>query len=532
MNYLVNYLIFNLAIAVSYITARSTLEYCLNFQQLYKQRLKLARFALLAIIAAFWLMPPILNWLAIATPTKLQFQPFIRQASGQLLAYYTALPMAGSNIKQTVISLPDIDSVLAGLLLLAFAAGLSYQIKNAYLIIQLIKNSYQIRRVGRINILLNEAIQIPICFSFLRNSYVILPQKMIENHSHFKIAIAHELQHIRQKDTRWLYLLTLLKITCFANPFVWLWTHWINELQEFACDETLMQRTHASPVAYGQCLLDTAKNASRPHYIPNVLSLFELKKTNQPSNLYRRVNMLFVHRKNTNKGLLSLIAGILLTLSSISTAYALNGNDATMLSMTQLKNIVKNINSNSTITVAATPEVLAQVNTYRTNPKANAFMTAALQRMAKYQPMIQQQLSKRNMPSELLAIPLTESAYRNLDQSKNIVSAAGIWQVVPATAHRYGLVINDNRDDRLVPKLETRGALNYLQKLHAQFNDWNLALIAYEVGEDRTQQLINLVGSRNAWDLVHSKYASDDLKKYMPALNASMIIMRDHGLIS
>jgi hypothetical protein len=53
MNLLITYIIFNLAIAISYITTRTTLEYCLNFQHLYQQRLKLARFALITIMLAF-----------------------------------------------------------------------------------------------------------------------------------------------------------------------------------------------------------------------------------------------------------------------------------------------------------------------------------------------------------------------------------------------------------------------------------------------------------------------------------------------
>jgi membrane-bound lytic murein transglycosylase D len=80
--------------------------------------------------------------------------------------------------------------------------------------------------------------------------------------------------------------------------------------------------------------------------------------------------------------------------------------------------------------------------------------------------------------------------------------------------------------------LETKAALSYLQKLHNQFNDWNLAAIAYEVGEDRTQQLIDLTGSRKAWDLARSHYASEDLKQYMPALSTSIIMMHNPALVS
>lgn len=534
MHYLISYLIFNVAIAISYVTARSTLEYCLSFQHLYKQRLKLARFALLAIISAFWIMPHTIAWLLIDAPSKSLFQPFIRHASDHLSSYYSALPAASESIiKQAVLSMTDIDTVIISFLLLAIGLGFAYQIKNAFLLVKSVKHSYRIRKIGSVSILLNDIIQVPICFSFLHSSYVILPNALVENQQHFKLAVAHELQHIRQKDTRWLYLLMLLKVICIINPFIWLWARWFNELQEYACDESIIKRKNTSAVVYGQCLLDTARNITDQSYSYNVLSLTKFKQNNIHSNLYRRVEMLFQHHKNTNRGLFSMIAGILLALSSLSTAYALNGSsNPDAITMPQLQTMVNAINKNSAITVAATPEVLAQINAIRTDPKAKAFMTASLQRMAQYKPMIAKQLQQYNMPENLLALPLTESGYRNLDASKNILSAAGIWQFVPTTAHKYGLVINDTRDDRLTPELETKAAISYLLKLHQQFNNWNLAVVAYEIGEVATQQLIDKVGSRNILDLARSRYASEDLKQYVPALNASLIIMHNPSLIS
>jgi soluble lytic murein transglycosylase-like protein len=135
------------------------------------------------------------------------------------------------------------------------------------------------------------------------------------------------------------------------------------------------------------------------------------------------------------------------------------------------------------------------------------------------------------MPNELLAVPLVESGYKPLDQSKNPVLAAGIWQIVPTTAKLFGLIINTTRDDRLNTSLSTKAALAYLNATHTQFNNWRLAIIAYEIGEDTTKKLIKKVGSRDAWVLARSTIAPKSLKKFLAMFDAELIIMYNPSLI-
>jgi membrane-bound lytic murein transglycosylase D len=152
--------------------------------------------------------------------------------------------------------------------------------------------------------------------------------------------------------------------------------------------------------------------------------------------------------------------------------------------------------------------------------------------MKKYQPFIQEELQKKGMPKDLLAVPLVESGYRPLDQSKNPVLAAGIWQIIPETGKRLGLVINENQDDRLDTALSTKAALTYLNANHEQFNDWRLAVIAYEIGENNTDQLIQKTGSRDAWVLARSSDAPESLKKFIAMFDAALIIVHNPSLIN
>jgi membrane-bound lytic murein transglycosylase D len=159
-----------------------------------------------------------------------------------------------------------------------------------------------------------------------------------------------------------------------------------------------------------------------------------------------------------------------------------------------------------------------------------------LERMKNYQGQVQAGLKKSDLPSDLLAIPLIESGYRPLHESVNPVQAAGIWQIIPSTAKRFGLVVDANRDDRLDTALSTQAALDYLKFLHTQFHDWKLAVLAYNIGEDQVERLITATGSRDAWVLVRSSHIPEKYKSeatnYLAMLDASILIMHQPSLIT
>lgn len=103
---------------------------------------------------------------------------------------------------------------------------------------------------------------------------------------------------------------------------------------------------------------------------------------------------------------------------------------------------------------------------------------------------------------------------------------------MPETAKRLGLVVTKSRDDRLNTTLATKAALTYLQMNYEQFRDWKLAIIAYEIGERKTAELINATGSHDPEVIASAASAPAELKKFNTRVDAFLVIMHNPKIIS
>lgn len=119
------------------------------------------------------------------------------------------------------------------------------------------------------------------------------------------------------------------------------------------------------------------------------------------------------------------------------------------------------------------------------------------QRLAVNRTLIQdiaKQLSSQSLPSQLILLPMLESSYD--PKAVSHANAAGLWQLMPATAQRFGLKIDASQDQRFDIQASTEAAIEYLAFLHNKFDDLALTIAAYNAGEGRISRAIKKSGSR------------------------------------
>ncbi|HUR48018.1 MAG TPA: transglycosylase SLT domain-containing protein, partial [Acidimicrobiales bacterium] len=119
------------------------------------------------------------------------------------------------------------------------------------------------------------------------------------------------------------------------------------------------------------------------------------------------------------------------------------------------------------------------------------------------------------------------SMYQNLPPNARAPHSAGMWQFIPQTARNYGLVVTDAVDQRLDVPLETDAAMRYLGSNRLRFQDWLLALAAYNQGEGVVQWAIGKGGTSDAWSLVEAGYLND----YIVQVTAGAILIGNPDLL-
>ncbi|MCG6939500.1 MAG: LysM peptidoglycan-binding domain-containing protein [Gammaproteobacteria bacterium] len=158
----------------------------------------------------------------------------------------------------------------------------------------------------------------------------------------------------------------------------------------------------------------------------------------------------------------------------------------------------------------------AEINWFAGHPE---YIQRVLERADPFLYYILEEIEKRNMPTELVLLPIVESAYQPFAYSHG--RAAGIWQFIPSTGRLYGLKQNWWYDGRRDIYAATQAALNYLENMNKEFDgDWLLALAAYNSGSGTVKRAIKRNKRKNKpADFWHLKLPKET-SAYVPKLLA------------
>ncbi len=154
----------------------------------------------------------------------------------------------------------------------------------------------------------------------------------------------------------------------------------------------------------------------------------------------------------------------------------------------------------------------------------NSIQTSLI-RSAQYRKLIDQALAEQKLPKGLAYLPVIESAY--LPTLTSRAGAHGIWQFMPDTAREYGLRVDWWIDERADPEFSTRAAATYLRDLYRMFDDWSLALAAYNCGPGRVRRTLQQSGASSFWELLDAGLLPKETRGYVPTFYATLLIASD-----
>jgi len=139
-----------------------------------------------------------------------------------------------------------------------------------------------------------------------------------------------------------------------------------------------------------------------------------------------------------------------------------------------------------------------------------------------YFPLFEEALEANGMPLELRYLPVIESALNPVALSK--AGASGLWQFMIGTGRAYGLTVNNLVDERRDPYKATHAGVKYLKDLYNIYNDWHLAIAAYNCGPGNVNKAIRRAGGkRDYWEIY--PFLPRETRGYVPAFIAANYVM-------
>lgn len=189
---------------------------------------------------------------------------------------------------------------------------------------------------------------------------------------------------------------------------------------------------------------------------------------------------------------------------------------------------IARLNVNSPIEFQNNPIVKREIEKYLNTSSQS--LAVWMSRSKYYFPLFESELYANNLPLEIKVLPVMESGLNPNIESK--AGARGLWQMIYTTAKANGLNMTSYVDERSDPKLATQAASKYLIHLMDIYENWLLALAAYNCGPGNVNKAIRESGGKwNYWEI--RPYLPEETRNYIPrfiALNYLFSYAKEHNI--
>ncbi|GAB1481737.1 LysM peptidoglycan-binding domain-containing protein [Treponema sp.] len=161
------------------------------------------------------------------------------------------------------------------------------------------------------------------------------------------------------------------------------------------------------------------------------------------------------------------------------------------------------------------------------SPGGRSWLQAVMKRGEPYIAFIHSQTAARSLPPELAYLPVIESAFSATAVSKS--GAAGLWQFMKNSIAPFDMRVDDWVDERRDFWKSTEAALRKLDENYRYFNDWPLALAAYNAGLGAVKRACDKAGVRDYWILSEKGYLKTETIHYVPKFIAAAVVLSRAG---
>lgn len=145
--------------------------------------------------------------------------------------------------------------VVLGGLSAGFAIIVVRNARDTVQLMGMIRRSYVLRRIGRIDVRFTHETCVPFSTRGLFRHYIVLPTGLLAQSNDVRIAVSHEIQHVRQRDLTWEIALELVRPFFFWNPAFAYCKRDVERIRELACDQQVLGRNTHPIRDYCECLL-------------------------------------------------------------------------------------------------------------------------------------------------------------------------------------------------------------------------------------------------------------------------------------
>ncbi|RPH94457.1 LysM peptidoglycan-binding domain-containing protein [candidate division KSB1 bacterium] len=172
------------------------------------------------------------------------------------------------------------------------------------------------------------------------------------------------------------------------------------------------------------------------------------------------------------------------------------------------------------IPVTMNNQVAGQINFFMN--KGRKVMLSWMSRAAVMFPRLRPIIAEEGLPEDILYLAMIESGLN--PRAHSYAHASGVWQFIASTGRIYGLNVDKVYDERMHVEASTRAACRYLRNLYEEFDDWYLAMAAYNCGERRIEREIKRFRSRDYWRM---NKLPRQTRGYVPAYLAARAICKN-----